>query len=89
MREYGGFFSLPMGESSCFSKIPDNQIIELNSARNAIALAIKDLSPLCVWLPLYTCKSVYETLEKESIPYRSYNIDEKRWNVCLSSHTDS
>ena len=76
-KEYGGYIPFVYGNRNYYSNIEKDKIISLNSARNAIALAVEDGKFSCVWVPVYTCESVHDTLKKNGINYKLYGINEE------------
>lgn len=78
MNEYGGYFPLEIKKcigGGYFDKIVNR--CELNSARNAIKLAIREMQCREIFLPYYMCPSVYKACEDEEIQIFSYHIDSK------------
>ena len=78
MNEYGGYLPLEIKKyigGGYFDKVKN--CCELNSARNAIRLAIKKMQCKKIFLPYYMCPSVYRACENEGIQIFSYHIDSK------------
>lgn len=76
MKSYGGFITVsPMGEEY-FKDLSKKNILRVNLARHGISIACRDGGYKGVYVPAYICKSVLDTLEADSIPYRLYHINE-------------
>lgn len=74
--EFGGFLPIDSSFQPFYKENTFQQILELNLARNAIIEAFRDSNWDTLWLPIYTCKSVFDAVKKAGIKYRSYNIKE-------------
>ncbi len=82
VKEIGGYFSLDLGalgecNNECFSSIRKEDKIRMNAARYAIVYSVKEGGFSKVFLPIYMCESVKETLEKYNIGYSFYNINKE------------
>ena len=75
MKEYGGYISIESYGNEYYEESATMKVLRLNIARYAIVEAIKDGRFARVWVPIYTCKSIYDALEREKIKYSTYNID--------------
>ncbi len=76
--EYGGYLPIDIYGTEYYNEESvGGNVLCLNSARNAIAVAVEDGEYDKVWLPVYTCESVYTVLRKEGISISTYNINEK------------
>lgn len=71
-KEMGGFLPIEICERDEYYK---SNVCKLNSARNAIILAMHDGNYKKLYLPVYMCPSVSDTLDKYEINYELYNID--------------
>lgn len=71
MREIGGYFEL----DQFINKPYHNNMIELNTGRNALAYLIKAKGIKKVYIPHYLCDSVSGVLERLSVEYEGYSID--------------
>lgn len=71
MREIGGYFEL----DQFINKPYHNNIIELNTGRNALAYLIKAKGIKKVYIPHYLCNSVSGVLKMLSVDYEGYSID--------------
>lgn len=71
MREIGGYFEL----DQFINKPYYNNMIELNTGRNALAYLIKARGIKKVYIPHYLCDSVSGILEMLSVDYEGYSID--------------
>ena len=75
MKEIGGYFSLDLNQ---FNNMPHQEGVLLNSCRNALEYILRSIADVqCVYIPYFTCDTVLEPLEKLSINYQFYTIDEK------------
>lgn len=76
MKPIGGYFELELTDqrSSLHS-----DAFYVNSGRNALEFILRtmDRIPAKVYLPYYTCDTVFEPLQRLRIPYEFYNIKEK------------
>jgi len=71
MREIGGYFEL----DQFINKPYYNNMIELNTGRNALAYLIKARGIKKVYIPHYLCDSVSGVLKKLSVDYEGFSID--------------
>lgn len=71
MREIGGYFEL----DQFINKPYHNNMIELNTGRNALAYLIKAKGIKKVYIPHYLCDSVSGILKMLSVDYEGYSID--------------
>lgn len=71
MREIGGYFEL----DQFINKPYHNNMIELNTGRNALAYLIKAKAIKKVYIPHYLCDSVSGVLKMLSVDYEGYSID--------------
>ncbi|MGO1470263.1 MAG: hypothetical protein ACTHW2_09610, partial [Tissierella sp.] len=71
MREIGGYFEL----DQFINKPYYNNMIELNTGRNALAYLIKAKGIKKVYIPHYLCDSVSGVLKMLSVDYEGYSID--------------
>lgn len=78
MREIGGYFEL----DQFINKPYHNNMIELNTGRNALAYLIKAKGIKKVYIPHYLCDSVSGVLKMLSVDYEGYSID-KNFNHLL------
>ena len=72
-KEMGGFLPIEICERDEYYT---SDVCKLNSARNAIVLAMQDGNYKKLYLPVYMCPSVSDTLDKHEINYELYNIDD-------------
>ncbi|MBQ9104219.1 MAG: hypothetical protein IJY57_03960 [Clostridia bacterium] len=70
-REIGGFFEL---ERFCGVEYYE-ELIPLNTARNALAYLIRVKKIKKLYIPFYLCDSVSNVCEREGCVYEYYNID--------------
>lgn len=75
MREYGGDLPLDSCGREYYCDTENYEVVRMNAARYAIVMAAKDYNAKKVWIPVYTCNSVYDALESAGITYDTYNID--------------
>ncbi|MCQ2743331.1 MAG: hypothetical protein MJ230_00850 [bacterium] len=73
IKEIGGYFELEI--NSQYGNIPEN-VIALNTARNALRYIIKAYNIKEIYVPYYTCPVVWEILEKENCKINFYHIDD-------------
>lgn len=71
-KSMGGFLPIELRKAKEFY---DDDAIRLNSARNAIVLSVLDGKYKKVYIPLYLCPSVADTLKKNGIIFEYYNIN--------------
>jgi len=71
MKEIGGYFELDQFISNHYHK----NMIELNTARNALIYLVKSKKIKKLYIPYYLCDSISNVLDKKSIQYEYYNID--------------
>lgn len=71
-KEIGGYFELEL--DSHFNNIPDD-VITLNTARNALRYVVQAYKIKEIYIPYYTCPVVWEALEKENCKIHYYHID--------------
>lgn len=71
MREIGGYLEL----DQLINKPYHQNMLELNTARNALLYLINTKNIQKVYLPHYMCDSVYMTLENNKIDFEFYHID--------------
>lgn len=73
MKEYGSYqpFECIKGKEYYSGE----NVVALNSARNAIVYAIMDGKYECIYIPFYLCNTVRQTLDKYQIKYRGYHFD--------------
>ena len=64
IREFGGFLPIDSSFQPFYKENTFQQILELNLARNAIIEAFRDSNWDTLWLPIYTCKSVFDAVKK-------------------------
>jgi len=74
MKEMGGYLPLELRNGKEYY---EKNCIALNSARNAICLAVADGEYKKIYLPIYLCESIKNTLEQNEIRYQYYHIDEE------------
>jgi hypothetical protein len=72
MKEIGGYFNLELCDRGGF--LHDDGIL-LNSCRNALEFILLTLNPYRIWLPKYTCDSVFQPVHHLNIDYKFYTID--------------
>ncbi|MDP3387169.1 MAG: hypothetical protein Q8S24_08040, partial [Eubacteriales bacterium] len=73
MKEIGGYFGL----DQFISKPYHNNMIELNTGRNALIYVVKSKKIKKVYLPFFLCDSVTKILDKHIVEYEYYHIDKK------------
>ena len=88
MREYGGFLPIETGINEYYRENCGYDIARFNIARYAIAEAVRISGCVKVWVPLYTCHSVIESLESQGILYSMYNISENLYPNLVSIADD-
>ncbi|MFK2823437.1 hypothetical protein ACH5BK_10715 [Arcobacter sp. YIC-80] len=72
MKEIGGYFELELAKALEYYE----NLLKLNSGRNAFKYILKAQKTSKVYIPNYICDSVVEPLEELNIKYEFYNIDE-------------
>lgn len=74
----GGFFGLELPEYGNFPQWHPGRSVAVNSGRRALEYILRRLGDVrCVRVPLYTCRTVVETMERLGIPVITYRIDER------------
>lgn len=63
--------------SEYFNKYPGANVARFNCGRNAIAAAFISIKPKKIYIPYYVCIVVREALEKYSLPYDLYLLNDK------------
>ena len=79
--EIGGYLPLEIGclggkENEPFNYIEEADKLRFNSARYAICYAVWEGGYKKIYIPIYMCISVKETLERYHIEYDMYSIDD-------------
>lgn len=72
-RSIGGYFGLELPR---YEGNIERGWLKTNSARSAIKLILKACRPRRVWLPIYICSAVVDTVKELAIELAYYNIDE-------------
>lgn len=70
--EIGGYLPLELNKTGEYYV---DDVIRLNSARNAILLAAMDAGYKKLFVPIYLCPTVAQTLNNGGIDVSYYNID--------------
>ena len=73
MKEIGGYFGL---EETKGNKEYYQNLIAINTARNALVYVVKARNINKLYIPYYLCDSVSRVLDRENIKYDFYHIDE-------------
>ncbi len=73
----GGFFGLELPEYGNFPQWHPGRSVAVNSGRRALEYILRRLGMCAVRVPLYTCRTVVETMERLGIPVITYRIDER------------
>lgn len=84
--EIGSFFELQLPKGRELHK-QETDIARLNTGRMAIWHAFRVTSCKRIWIPIYQCDSIRETLEKKGVEIKFYHID-KNWNPLDIEATD-
>lgn len=71
MKEIGGYFGLDQLKNENYHE----NMIELNTGRNALIYLVKAKKIRKIYLPYYLCDSVADILEKYAVVYENYHID--------------
>lgn len=71
MREIGGYFQL----DQFINKTYHENLIELNTGRNALLYLVKAKKISKIYLPYFLCNSVSDMLNKHKIDYEYYHIE--------------
>ena len=75
--EIGGYFELELSKAEPFWPLL-GQSIHLNSGRHALEYILRSLKKVdCVYLPFYTCDSVFEPFKRLAIPFKFYHVNDK------------
>lgn len=74
-RPIGGYFELETCKQG--KDYPHSGSFHLNSGRHALEFILRsqDKLPKAIWLPYYTCDSVFQPLNRLGIPYKFYHIN--------------
>lgn len=75
MKEYGGYISLETRKKEYYTENKGYDILRLNAARYAIIEAFVDSGCKKLWIPIYTCESIYRALKEAKIVFCTYNIN--------------
>ncbi|MGL4875263.1 MAG: hypothetical protein ACRC30_11505 [Clostridium sp.] len=73
MLEIGGFFELELKKATEYH----NTKYKLNNGRNAVKFILEKKKYKKIYMPVYTCDSVYNCIKNLSIEIEEYNIDEE------------
>lgn len=74
----GGFFGLELPEYGNFPQWPPGRSVAVNSGRRALEYILRRLGDVRrVHVPLYTCSTVLEPMERLQAPAVFYRIDER------------
>lgn len=76
--EIGSFLELQLPKGRELRK-GDTDVARLNTGRMAIWHAFRVTGCKCIWIPIYQCDSIRETLEKKGVKMKFYHIDQN-WN---------
>ena len=77
MKDYSGYFPIELYKGKEFYDYDESKMFRLNCGRSAILAAIKDGKYKKIYIPLYTCKSVSEALERNGIAFEYYHINQE------------
>ncbi|MFT5635028.1 MAG: hypothetical protein ACI89T_000459 [Cognaticolwellia sp.] len=69
----GGFFELELPKNN---NVIHNNAIALSNGRACLNLIIKQIKPVKVYLPFYTCDALFSPLENKNINFEFYAINE-------------
>lgn len=72
MNEIGGYLELELASGKCYH----TKAIKLNTGRNALEYILRAYKPDKIYIPKFTCKAVFEPVNKLKVPFSFYNIDE-------------
>ena len=80
--EWGGYLPLEYTikcnyKNVLFKTVDNRNIVRLNSARNAVCFLMELGRYNKIWIPLYMCLSIKESLENYRIHFEYYSIDEE------------
>lgn len=84
--EIGSFLELQLPKGRELHK-QETDIARLNTGRMAIWHAFRVTGCKRIWIPIYQCDSIRETLEKKGVEIKFYHID-KKWNPLDIETTD-
>lgn len=74
--DIGGFFGLELPEYGNFPQWHPGRSVALNSGRRALEHILRSLGNVgCVHVPLYTCRTALEPMERLHLPVFFYRID--------------
>jgi hypothetical protein len=73
-KEIGGYFELELND---FGSIYHNDLVALNSGRNALKYILKQSNYKRIYIPYYTCDVILQPLEELGIEYEFYHINHK------------
>ena len=68
----GGYFGLEFGEGEEFY----NDLIKVNSGRNALRLFLRENKIQSIYIPVYICDSVVQAIKKEGVAMTFYHLTE-------------
>lgn len=72
MKEIGGYFSLECGHTASYHK----NAVALNSARNALRYVIRTYNITEMYVPIYTCPVVWDSISAENCEIIPYDVDD-------------
>ncbi|WP_167956015.1 hypothetical protein [Anaerosporobacter faecicola] len=74
VNEYGGYLPIELMNNSEY--YIGKNVKRFNCARSAILYVLINYDYNCIYLPIYMCESVRDSIQKYNIEIRYYNIDE-------------
>lgn len=77
MQSFGGFITNSYMDNEYYSESYEYSLLRLNLARYGITESFFDSGLKKLYIPLYICPSVIESLKKYKIAYELYHIDDK------------
>lgn len=92
--EIGGYMPLELGylgerENEPFCNIDEKNKIRFNAARYAICYAVQEGKFKKIYIPLYMCISIGETLARYGIKYETYSIDDEFFPIMRKNEDDT
>lgn len=74
MKRIGGFFELALRQDG---NLFHNQAMAFNSGSSALAFYLNHNSFNEIWVPYYTCSSVYEVIKNNNTKFKFYRLNER------------
>lgn len=87
--EYGGYLPLELPVTGEYFDAYGADVLRLDCGRNALRVAVEDAGAKKVYLPIYTCDTVYDAVQKTGAEIIPYHIGENLMPVDLTPEPDA